>query len=249
MRGINVENGVATIDLTTSEEFVGSTCPEGMFPPTGYRYSEFAFSPKKGTNGLLIFKYAELGERYHFCPYFWKDGKLFVEYEHQYVPANPFLKSGEYRENDFGFMVQYRPDRVFVTRIPADLKDGVEYLLVDVMTMFKFISGKINRRQLARAAILARKREGERVTQQQMLEASAEDYRNLHEEYHRVLGSSRGYAAKARTYGDLLGRIHDIATRNQHSSWRNWIRAHLLRAVLGDDLVQQLTDQMNNRTI
>ncbi|MEK7201150.1 MAG: hypothetical protein AAB737_00760 [Patescibacteria group bacterium] len=152
MSGINAVNGVATIDLTTSGQFLGSTCPEGMFPPIGHTYRQFVFSPKKGTNGLLIFKSKIVNtDSYNFWPYYWKDGKLIVEYEHQYNPVNPFIRSG-YGDSDFGFMVQYRPDRVFVTQIPVNLVEGVEYLLVDHMTMFRFISGKIDRRQLARAA-------------------------------------------------------------------------------------------------
>ncbi len=248
MSGVNVVNGVATLDLISAGEFVGSTCLEGMFPPTGLTYRQFAFAPKKGTNGLLVFKSSTLSDHYNFQPYFWKDGKLFVEYEHQYDPVHPFIQSGGFGGDDFGFMVQYRPNRIFVTKMPVRLTDGVEYLLVDVMTFFRFINGKINRRQLARAVVLSHKREGERVTQQQMLEAAAADYRNLHEEYHRVLGTSREFAAKARGYGDLLRDICDIV-RNPHETWKGGIRSCLLRAILGDGLTKKITDQMTNRTI
>lgn len=167
MSGISAINGVATIDLTTSGQFLGSTCPEGMFPPIGHEYRQFVFSPKKGTSGLLIFKSKIINsDSYNFWPYYWEDGKLIVEYEHQYNPVNPFIRAG-YGDGDFGFMVQYRTDRVFVTKIPVNLVEGVEYLLVDHMTMFRFISGKIDRRQLARAAQVvkaqARKDEGLRA--------------------------------------------------------------------------------------
>ncbi len=154
MSGIKVENGVATIELVTSAEFLGSTCPEGVFPPKGHVYQQFVFTPKKGTNGLVVFRSKVLGRHYDFWPYFWKDEKLFVENVRQYVPANPFTKGEGSTEDNFGIMVQYRPDRVFVTDLPARLAGGIEYVCADPMTIFRFIDGKINRRQFARACVL-----------------------------------------------------------------------------------------------
>lgn len=214
MSGISAVNGVATIDLTTSGQFLGSTCPEGMFPPIGHEYRQFVFSPKKGTSGLLIFKSKIIStDSYNFWPYFWKDGKLIVEYEHQYNPVNPFIRAG-YGNGDFGFMVQYRPDRVFVTKIPENLVEGLQYLLVDYMTMFRFIDGKIDRRQLARAA--------------QVVKAQAKKEEGLKEQI-KVLENRLGLYALA---GSLDTRSAQIVRLNQQVKERDTFLFNLRLALL-----------------
>lgn len=125
--------------------FLGSTSDEGVFPPTGVQYSQFAFAPAVGSEGILVFGDYSLPNTFQMYSYFWEGGKLKVREDILERGVELFLTGTG--EGNFGLMVRTKT-RTYVTNIPKD--SDAAYLLVDPVVLMKYVDGKIAIEQLHR---------------------------------------------------------------------------------------------------
>lgn len=141
--GRNVE-----LDLVLTYEFIGATV-EGDYPPAGVSYKRFAFEPKPGTEGVLVFLSSTI-RSFAFFQFGWKEnGKLVVTEDRVARRTHDFNESDE-----LGYFVRAN-GTIYATGAPQVAPVGSPPVKqVDIVNLFKYVEGKIDASTLDQKARL-----------------------------------------------------------------------------------------------
>ncbi len=195
-----VHDGTATIDLgTDSNKLFFGTTAEGIFPPVGVTYEDFAFTPCKGVAGTVIFKGKFFGaDAYTFYQFDWKGNKLILHYDTEHAGAYPG------KAEKLGYYTQIGTV-IYLTGEPVD-DTANTYKKVDLIDLLKFLEGKIDLKELEKRSFRLRLAKKRRESMQTIV--------RLLQTRNRELGTQVSNYLNEIQFRDEEARRHDAAFRD-----------------------------------
>ncbi|MDZ7726118.1 MAG: hypothetical protein U5L75_00875 [Candidatus Campbellbacteria bacterium] len=173
-----VHNGEAILNCLGPRIYYGSTSKAGVFPPVGQTYRQFCFAPDSGTSGILAFRelHREPSDT-EFVQFWWNDDKLWVE---RGIPRHVRNFSQGGFEESFGLMITHRSGHYVTNEPPEGLPEDT--LLVDLLTLLKYIEGSIEFEELyknSRHVKRRREREEQEISylRETMLELESDNFK------------------------------------------------------------------------